>query len=131
MLVVDASVIAPLVADDGQGSEGKRYRRRLRGELLVAPDLMRVQVLSVLRVHAATATLTPDRAEQAAADLFALPVEVFTIEALLPRIWELRHNVTPYDACYVALAESLDCTLLSADRRLGRAPGIRCAIEFP
>lgn len=103
----------------------------MRGEILVAPDLMRIEVLSVLRVHAAAAALTPDRAEQAAADLFALPVEVFTTEALLPRIWELRHNVTPYDACYVALAEALGCTLLSADRRLGRAPGLRSAIEFP
>lgn len=127
MLVVDASVVAPAVAD--AGTDGARYRQRIRGERLAAPDLVRVEVLSVIRRQLTIGTLTIDQAEQAVDDLVDLPIADCPTAALLPRIWDLRDNLTAYDACYIALAESLGCTLLTADVRLSRAPTARCPIE--
>ncbi len=70
------------------------------------------------------------RADQAVDDLAGLPIERYPHLALLPRVWELRHNLTPYDAAYVALAEALGAVLVTADARLAEAPGLRCAIEL-
>lgn len=74
-------------------------------------------------------TLDVIQADQAVADLLDFPVTVYPIAPLLPRCWQLRDNFTSYDACYIALAETLDCSLLTADARLSRAPGIRCPVE--
>lgn len=128
MLVVDASVLAPVVADGG--SDGAAYRSRLRGERIAAPDLLRVEVVSVIRRQLRVGLLDVDQAERALDDLLDLPVAVYPTVALLRRGWELRDNVSAYDACYIALAESLDSTLLTADVRLARAPGVDCAIEL-
>lgn len=127
MLVVDASILAPAVADEGR--DGRRFRERLRGETVIGPDLLRLEVMSVLRRHAANGALTGAQADSAAKDLFAFPITVFPTAPLLPRAWELRHNVSAYDACYVALAEAVDHPLLTADRRLADAPGLRCTVE--
>jgi len=127
MLVVDASVLAPAVAD--AGSDGQRFRERLRGERLIGPDLLRVEVASVLRRHASTGGLTAQQANAAIDDLLAFPITVYPTAPLLRRVWELRPNVTAYDACYVALAEAVGFPLLTADRRLANAPGLRCALE--
>ena len=127
MLVVDASVLAPVVAD--AGSDGRRFRERLRGETVVGPDLLRVEVTSVLRRHAGSGGLTQRQADAAIADLLEFPITVYPTAPLLPRVWELRANVTPYDACYVALVEGVGIPLLTADRRLATAPGLRCAVE--
>ena len=124
MLVVDASVVAPAVADDGP--DGDLCRSAIQGEVLFAPDLLRVQVLSVVRRHEATGALTKRHALNAIEDLLALPVMVYPTEPLLRRSWSLHGNVTAYDACYVALAEALDITLLTADAKLANAPGPRC-----
>lgn len=128
MLVVDASVLAPVVADAGDDGEG--FRARLRGEVLAGPDLLRLEVVSVLRRQAAAGQLTPAQAAAAIDDLLDLPLSVFPTAPLLRRAWDLRNNVTAYDACYVALAEALGCTLLTADTRLAGAPGTRCTIEL-
>jgi len=128
VLVVDASVLAPVVADGG--SDGAAYRSRLRGERIAAPDLLRVEVVSVIRRQLRVGLLDVDQAERALDDLLDLPVAVYPTVALLRRGWELRDNVSAYDACYIALAESLDSTLLTADVRLARAPGVDCAIEL-
>jgi predicted nucleic acid-binding protein len=128
VLVVDASVLAPAVADGG--SDGAAYRSRLRGERIAAPDLLRVEVLSVIRRQLSVGLLDVDQAEQALDDLLELPVSIYPTASLLRRGWELRDNVSAYDACYIALAESLDSTLLTADVRLARAPGVDCAIEL-
>jgi predicted nucleic acid-binding protein len=128
VLVVDASVLAPAVADGG--SDGAAYRSRLRGERIAAPDLVRVEVLSVIRRQLSVGLLDVDQAEQALDDLLELPVSIYPTASLLRRGWELRDNVSAYDACYIALAESLDTTLLTADVRLARAPGADCAIEL-
>ncbi|HEV2069489.1 MAG TPA: type II toxin-antitoxin system VapC family toxin [Acidimicrobiales bacterium] len=127
MLVVDASVIAPAVA--GAGADGAAFRQRLRGEMIAVPDLLGVEVVSVLRRQVAASLITPAQASAALDDLLDLPLSVFPTGPLLRRAWQLRENLTAYDACYVALAEALDCTLLTADARLTNAPGARCSFE--
>jgi len=128
VLVVDASVLAPAVGDTGP--DGERFRARLRGEQLAGPDLLRLEVLSVLRRQTAAGLLSQPQAERAIDDLLDLPLVVFPVESLLRRVWSLRGNLTVYDASYVTLAETLECTLVTADRRLAHAPGARCAIEL-
>ena len=128
VLVVDASVLAPVVADGG--SDGVAYRSRLRGERIAAPDLLRVEVVSVIRRQLRAGLLDVDQAERALDDLLDFPVAVYPTVSLLRRGWELRDNVPAYDACYIALAESLGGTLLTADVRLARAPGVDCTIEL-
>ena len=127
MLVVDASVIAPFVADGGP--DGNLVRSRLRREMIAAPDLLRIEVVSAIRRQTAAGLLTPTQASQAIDDLLDLPVVVHPTASLLRRTWMLRDNLTPYDACYVALAEALDCSLLTSDRRLAGASGTRCEVE--
>jgi predicted nucleic acid-binding protein len=127
MVVVDASVLAPALADDGP--DGVLARRRLRGEILLAPALVDLEVASVLRTAHRAGRLTDMRARQAMADLRALPLHRTWHKELLARIWALRANVTAYDAAYVALAEICKATLLTADARLARASGPRCTIE--
>jgi len=119
VLVVDASVIAPIVADDGP--HGHLLRARIRDETLAAPDLLRIEVVSVIRKQLLRQLLTPARAAAAVEDLSALPIRVFPTSPFVSRIWQVRDNVAPYDACYVATAESLQCPFLTADARLGRA----------
>ena len=128
MLVVDASVIAPAVADGGP--DGDACRARIKGQSLAAPDLLRVEAASVIRRQLGNGALTATQATNAIDDLLNLPVVVFPTAALLRRAWELRNNVTAYDGCYVALAEALGCALATADQRLANAPGIRCQIDI-
>jgi predicted nucleic acid-binding protein len=127
VIVVDASVLATALGDDGP--DGDHARARLRGERLSAPELVDLEIISVLRrqVHNGAADLR--RAALALADLAALPLRRAPHRPLLARCWELRDNLTVYDASYVALAETLDVTLLTGDSRLARAPGLRCQVE--
>ena len=127
MIVVDASVIVTALADDG--NDGDRVRQRLREERLVAPHVIDLEVASAWRRLAAAGALDERRVGLALADLLALRLERVGHGPLLGRCWELRTNLTIYDAAYVALAEALDTTLLTADRRLADAPGSRCAVE--
>lgn len=126
MLVVDASVLAPALADDGRS--GDTARARMVGHDLAAPALIDLEVLSVLRRQLDAGALDARRASLAVADLSDLPLERTPHWPLISRIWELRSNLTPYDAAYVALAELLDVELLTADARLATAPGPRCRI---
>ncbi|MPY93860.1 MAG: PIN domain-containing protein [Acidimicrobiia bacterium] len=128
MIVADASVLAPFLVD--AGPDGRRTRARLRGERLAGPDLARVETLSVIRRHLLHGRLDSARARDAVEDLSTLPLRDYPTAPLLPRAWELRANLSAYDACYVALAETLGCTLLTSDGRLARAPGTRCTIEL-
>ncbi len=128
MIVVDASVIAPALADDD--IDGDRARERLQGERLVAPELLDLEVVSVIRKALLAGELDERRAAFALTDLADLRVERVSHRPLLARIWELHRNVTPYDAAYVALAEVIDARLVTADRRLAQAPGLRCKIEY-
>lgn len=90
-------------------------------ETLHAPELLDVEVLQVLRRFHLSRELTAERGAEAVRDLRALPIERYSHELLLDRIWELRSNVTAYDAAYVALAQLLRCPLMTADLRLARA----------
>lgn len=126
-LVVDASVLIMALADDG--GEGAAARGRLRGEALTAPHLIDLEVASALRTLTARGALTERRASAALRDLSDLPLQRAPHAPLLPRVWALRGTLTPYDAAYVALAEALEAPLLTADRRLAKAPGPRCPIE--
>jgi predicted nucleic acid-binding protein len=96
---------------------------------LHVPHLADLEVLSVLRRHASSGLLDSRRAGLALQDLLSLPANRYPHAPFAPRVWELRNNLTPYDAAYVALAESLGCALVTADARLARAPGVRCAVE--
>jgi predicted nucleic acid-binding protein len=123
VIVIDASVLATALGDDSE--DGANARARIRGEELAAPEIVDLEVVSVWR------RTLPDerRAALALADLVELPLRRARHLPLLARCWELRHNLTAYDAAYVALAEALDVALLTADRRLARAAGVRCRIE--
>ncbi len=102
----------------------------MRGQTLAAPDLLRVEVLSVIRRHLASGNLNARQADNAVDDLLAPPITLHPTTPLLRRSWELRSNVTAYDACYVALAETLDIALLTADGRLANVPGTRCSFQL-
>lgn len=128
MLVVDASVLAPAIVD--AGTDGDTVRARLRGETIAGPDLLRIEVLAVIRKHLIAGALTTAQANDAVEDVLDLPVSVFPSAPLLRRAWSLRDHVTVYHACYVALAEALDCPLLTADTRLVNAPGTSCTVEL-
>lgn len=127
MIVVDASILAPALADDTP--DGDAARASLRSNALVAPELIDLEVASVWRRQVMSELLESRRADLAMADLLALPLQRIPHRQLLPRCWELRQNLTPYDAAYVALAELLDAVLVTGDRRLSRAPGLRCRVK--
>lgn len=128
MIVIDASVLANVVGDDDALGEGLRGRVRGAGQV-AAPDLVDVEVVSVLRRRWLGSDLTVERFRDAVDDLRSLPVIRYPIGPLMLRAFELRANVTAYGACYLALAETLECPLLTADARLAHAPTIRCAVE--
>jgi len=127
VLVLDASVLATALGDDT--SAGDTARTRLHGERLTAPQLIDLEVASVFRRQLLAGHLDTRRAELALVDLIGLPVRRVPHRCLLGRCWELRHNLTVYDASYVALAELADLTLVTGDVRLSQAPGLRCQVE--
>ncbi len=128
MIVVDASVLATALGDDGD--DGDQARARLRGERLAAPELVDLEVPSVLRRLLLAGRLPLRRAELAMSDLLALPLHRVSHRSLLPRCWELRQSLTVYDASYIALAEQLRTTLVTADSRLASAPGLGCEVDL-
>jgi predicted nucleic acid-binding protein len=127
VIVADASVLVVALADDGPG--GDQARARLHGERLAVPELADLEVASVLRRQMRAGTLNARRARLALDDLAALPARRAPHRPLLTRCWELRDNLTIYDAAYVALAEAMSATLLTGDQKLARAPGPQCHIE--
>lgn len=128
MIVVDATALANALADDG--SDGGVARARLTaGDDLVAPDLVDVETVAVLRKRWMAGDLSKNRFSAAIDDLEDLGLVRYPALPLMRRAFELRDNVTAYDAVYVALAERLDCPLVTADRRLAAAPGITCPVE--
>lgn len=127
MIVVDASVLANALADDRD--PGDLARQTLgQGDSLAAPDLVDVETVAVLRQRWLARDLSALRFAAAIEDLEDLEFERYPTLPLMQRAFELRANVTAYDATYVALAEILDCALLTTDARLANAPGPRCEI---
>lgn len=128
MIVVDASAILELLL---RTATGQRVEDRLltRRESLHAPHLIDVEVAQVLRRYEGGGALSPERGEEALADLADLPLQRYPHDVLLLRIWELRRNVTAYDATYLALAEALRAPLVTCDAKLATAPGHRVKVE--
>jgi predicted nucleic acid-binding protein len=129
VIVVDASVLANAIGDDHDA--GVKARGVLRAhQRPAAPDLVDVETTAVLRRRWLGRTITAERFEQAVDDLLDLLLVRFPTLRLMRCAFELRANVTPYDARYVALAEALGCPLYTADRRLAQAPGPRCPVQL-
>lgn len=128
MIVVDASVLANALADDTADGDLARSKIRAAGGL-VAPDLIDVETIAVLRKRWQRGTLTEERLNTAVSHLLQLDFERVPTRRLVRRAIELRANVSVYDGCYVAVAELLNCELLTADARLAAAPGPHCTIR--
>jgi predicted nucleic acid-binding protein len=128
-LVVDASVVVSALVDAGR--TGAWAESLLAAEPLAAPHLMPVEAANILRRVAATGDISADAASMAHADLLDLRVELFPYAPFAARVWELRDNVTAYDAWYVALAESLQSSIATLDLRLARATGPQCGFKTP
>ena len=128
MIVVDASILANVVGDDGVDGQRARAEVRTSAEL-AAPDLVDVETVAVLRKGWIAGALSDRRFLEAIDDLEALDLDRYPTLPLMRRSYELRANVTAYDAAYIALAEVLGCELLTGDDRLRRAPGPRCVVR--
>lgn len=129
MIVLDASAVVDwlLRTPAGQRIEERIYGRR---ETLHSVHLLDVEFAQVLRRMARDRMLTSRRAEEAVEDLAALRIVRYAPVLLLPRIWRLRHNLSAYDAAYVALAEKLQAPLITRDRRIAAAPGHAASVEI-
>ena len=122
MIVVDASAALSALLNEGPA------RSAVAAEQVHVPHLVDTEIASGLRRHVRTGTFTEDQGWAALDTWRRLGVTRHPVPGLLARIWELRDNLSAYDASYVALAEALGCGVLTADGRLSRAPGVHCPI---
>jgi predicted nucleic acid-binding protein len=122
VIVLDASAAIEWLL---QTSTGQRVEQQIfsQSESLHAPHLLDVEIIQVLRRLVRERVISAVRADQAITDLLDLRINRYPHFVLLPRIWQLRHNLSAYDAAYVALAEELDAILLTSDARLASASG--------
>jgi predicted nucleic acid-binding protein len=129
VIVVDASALleALLRTPAAQAVERRLFAAR---ETLHAPHLLDVEVAQVIRRYAASGEIEPERGRAALADLADFPVRRYPHDLLIPRVWQLRNNLTAYDAVYVALAEALGSPLLTRDQRLAAAAGHHARVEL-
>jgi predicted nucleic acid-binding protein len=129
VIVVDASALIEVLLRTPAASKVEQ-RLFLPGETLHAPHLLDIEVTQVIRRYAANGEIDAERGRAAIADLSEFPLQRYPHGFLLPRVWELRPNLTAYDAVYVALAEVLDAVLITRDHRLAGAPGHRARIDL-
>lgn len=127
--VCDSSAVVALLLD--AGPDGQWATEVLSGCRLLAPSLVMFESSNIIRRHELAGLVSADQAVQAHADLLDLLIEHWPYELLAPRVWELRKNLSSYDASYVAVAELADAPLVTLDRRLSSAPNLRCAITVP
>jgi len=129
VIVVDASALLEALL---RTSAAKAVEDRLfaLGQTLHAPHLIDLEVAQVIRSYSANGEIDSERGRAALADLAEFPLRRYPHDFLLPRIWDLRRNLTAYDAAYVALAEALETPLLTRDKRLAAAAGHRAQIEL-
>lgn len=128
-LVLDASVLVAATSDPGP--EGRWAERVVEARSLLAPHHVLVEATNILRRLEAATILAARDAEAARQDLLRLDLTLYPFEPFADRIWELRSNLTSYDAWYVALAEALEVPMATLDRRLARVPGTRCEFRVP
>jgi predicted nucleic acid-binding protein len=128
MIVLDASAAVDWLL---QTSAGQSIEKRIysRNESLHAPHLLDLEVTQVLRRLALQGVISAHRANEAVRDLLDLRVTRYPHLVLLPRIWQLRHNFSTYDAAYIVLAEKLRAALVTRDARLASAPGHGAHVE--
>jgi predicted nucleic acid-binding protein len=128
VIVLDASAVVDWLL---QTPAGKLIENRIYGsnQSLHAPHLLDLEVAQVLRRLVREGAISPFRAQEAIEDLLDLRVTRYPHDVLLPRIWQLRQNLTAYDAAYIVLAENLGATLLTRDARLRSAPGHKARVE--
>ena len=130
MIVLDASAVVAVLLDPDPGAERIRERIESPDEDLHVPHLTDLEVIHALRRQALRGALTPRRSDEALEDLANIMFVRYPHTPLVERIWELRHNLTTYDAAYVALAEALDAPLITTDARLAQAPGVHAVVEL-
>jgi predicted nucleic acid-binding protein len=128
VIVIDASVLANVVGDDGADGRRARHQVRAAGDL-AAPDPVDVETVAVLRRRWLAGSISDRRFAAAVRDLQDLDLDRYPVLRFMRRAYERRANLTAYDAAYVALAEVLSCELWTADRKLANAHGPRCAIR--
>lgn len=128
MIVVDASALADALTDDGEMGDAARAALTADPHW-AAPGHLLVEVMSVIRGKVLGRKLGPARAQEAIDLLPSLVIDEVATTLLLDRMWQLRGNVTAYDAAYVAAAELLACPLVTGDGRLAKVSGIRCEIR--
>jgi predicted nucleic acid-binding protein len=127
--VCDSSAVAALLIDSGP--DGQWVAHTIDSGGITAPALVTYETANVIRRHELSGQISPDQAAQAHADLLDLAIELWPYAILAARAWELRHNLSIYDATYMALAETTELTLITLDKRLAKAPGTRCRIAVP
>jgi predicted nucleic acid-binding protein len=128
-LVIDASMVVAGLIDSG--ADGRWAEALLVSDSLAAPHMMTAEAANILRRSAAAGAISAEQASLAHTDLLDLRVECFPYAPFATRIWELRENVTCYDAWYVAIAEALGARLATLDARLANAPGPHCRFAAP
>jgi predicted nucleic acid-binding protein len=129
VIVVDASVLANALTDDGP--VGIRGRAELGSDPhWAAPEHLVVEVCAAIRGRWLGRKISDQRAVAALEAMTAAAIDLVATTPLLPRMWELRDDLTGYDSAYVALAETYGCALVTADERLTRAPDLRCEIRL-
>lgn len=124
-IVVDASAVVAALVDSRR--DGEWALRLLESDDLAAPHLLPVETANILRRASLAGEISADVASLAHGDLLELRVALYPYAPFANRVWELRTNLTAYDAWYVAVAESLGAPLATLDARLRSAPGIRCS----
>lgn len=129
MIVVDASVLADILTRDDERTS-KAHAVLASDPKWAAPEHWRIEVVSTIRGLAIGRRISQDMALESLSDLLELRVDSVPVDDLLQRIWQLRDNISAYDAAYVALAESSRTTLVTADGRLARAALPYCAVEL-
>ena len=127
-MVLDASGAVELLLNT---APGRRLGARLanEAEIVHAPHLVDLEIAQVLRRYALNGVIDEETAAAALRRWRDFDAERYPHEPLLDRVWQLRANLTAYDAVYVALAEALSDVLVTGDRRLARAPGLTVGIE--
>lgn len=128
-VVCDASALVAMLLRDGE--EGRWATSMLLGSRLVAPALVGFECANIVRRQEQAGLVSSDLAAEAHRDLLDLTIEQWPYEVLATRAWQLRHNLSSYDAAYVALAEYLHVPLVTLDRRLAGAPRLACEIVTP
>lgn len=129
MIVLDASALIELLLNTAAGQE-VAFRIADPALGVHVPHLADIEVAQVLRRYASKGELPAKDAERALEDLQDLDLQRHAHEPLLERVWSLRQNLSAYDAVYVALAEVLDTVVLTCDRRLAKAPGLKGRVEL-